>query len=79
MVVVIVVRDVVVYALDIADDPNSVKRIFEKCSGELSCSTILEDDLLTLSYLQISYSWSQKVTGHVLRRAHASCSTSTTI
>jgi len=49
MVVVIVVRDVVVYALDIADDPNSVKRIFEKClPGELSCSTILENDSLTL-------------------------------
>ena len=49
---VIAIRDVVVYALDIADDPNSVKRVFEKClPGELSCSAILEDDLLTLSYL----------------------------
>ena len=40
------------YALDIADDPNSVKRIFEKClPGELSWSTTLENDSLTPSYL----------------------------
>ena len=31
---------------------QTLKRVFEKClPGELSCSAILEDDLLTLSYL----------------------------
>jgi hypothetical protein len=52
VVVAIVVRDVVVYAFDIADDPNPVNRIFEKFfPGELSCSTMLKNISLTASYL----------------------------